>query len=64
MMNRNEKIVTWFQNETEKDEKELDKIKKDFVDYMKKVDKEEIFEKEKKPKMSLWHRMKKVLMGI
>jgi hypothetical protein len=63
MMNQNEKILNWLQKETEKDELELKISKENFLKGIKKIKKEDIFEETKKEKLSLWKRLKKVLMG-
>jgi hypothetical protein len=60
-MNREEKILTWLRNEIDTDKKELDKEKELLAKKIKKIQKSDIFKKEK---ISLWQRIKKVLMGI
>jgi|LakMenE18May11ns_1017448.scaffolds.fasta_scaffold9947355_6 hypothetical protein len=55
-----EKLQRWLDNEFEKDKKELENDKKKFIENLKKIKKEEIF---KTKKLSLWQRIKKVLMG-
>jgi len=48
--------------ETEKDKLELEREKNSIINQIKKIKKEEIFEK-KIEKLTLWQRIKKVLMG-
>jgi hypothetical protein len=52
-----------LKNEIEADEKELHREKMEFISQIKNLKKEEIIPTEKE-KMSLWQRMKKVLLGI
>ena len=59
----NQKILDWYQNEIEKDRAELDRNKKIIADSLKKKSKDIIFNKETK-KISLWTKIKRVLMGI
>jgi hypothetical protein len=56
MSQKTEKILNWYQKEIEKDKIETD-------NKLKKLKKEEIFE-DKFKKLTLWQRIKKVLMGI
>ena len=64
-MKKNSKALEWFQNELTKDKIELDKGKTDLINQIKKLKKEEIIPKEPEQpkKISLWMRIKKVLMG-
>jgi len=55
------KIQKWFENEIEKDKQELNIDKKRFIETIKGLNKEELF---KTKKLSLWDRIKKVLMGL
>lgn len=56
-----ERLQRWLDNEFEKDKKELEKDKKEFIENLKKIKKEQIF---KTKKLSLWQRIKKVLVGL
>lgn len=58
-----EKMLKWLQEEVKKDESNLDKEKIDFINKIKKIDKNYIFQT-KINKPNLWQRIKKVLMGI
>jgi len=61
-MTKKSKHLEWYQNELMKDKTDLDKEKLDFINNIKKLNKEDIIPpKPKKP--TLWQRMKKVLMG-
>jgi hypothetical protein len=55
--------LNWYQKEIEKDKIETDRKKVEFANKLKKIKKEEIFE-EKFKKLTLWQKIKKVLMGI
>lgn len=57
-----EKNLQWLKNEIESDEKELQRQKNEFISQIKKIKKEEIIPF-KNEKLSLWQRMKKVLLG-
>ena len=63
-MNKNEKILKWYHNEAQKDDIELKQHKENLINSIKKIDKSDIFEESKKEKITLWKRIKKVLMGI
>jgi hypothetical protein len=52
-----------LKNEIESDEKQLQKEKLDFISEIKKIKKQEIVPTNEQ-KISLWQRMKKVLLGI
>lgn len=62
MMNKNETMLNWLQNEVKKDNTEIEKEKNDFINHIKKVKKNTIVGNEIK-KLTLWQRIKKVLMG-
>jgi hypothetical protein len=54
----------WLNNEYEKDKKELEYDKKKILDEIKKLKKEDIIPiKTKEKKLSIWQKLKKVLMG-
>lgn len=56
-----EKEIDWLKNEVEKDRIELEKEKKEFIESIKGIKKEEIVKPEEE--LTLWKRIKKVLMG-
>ena len=56
-----EKELDWLKNEIEKDKIELEKEKKEFINSIRNVKKEEIIQKE--DKLTIWKRIKKVLTG-
>jgi hypothetical protein len=62
-MSKEEKILKWYQSELDRDNVQLQKDKNEFINSIKKIDKEKIFETELK-KITLWQRIKKVLTGI
>lgn len=57
-MSRLSKLVTWLNNEVEKDNKDLQEEKSKFISEIKSIKKEDLFKKEK---LTLWKRIKKVL---
>lgn len=61
MKNPSEQL-NWLKNQMNKDKQELDYEKLKFIQEIKKTKKEEILPQPKK-KLSLWERIKKVLMG-
>lgn len=56
-----QKLLDWLNNEKKKDSVEVEKIKKDFANQMRTMRKEDLF---KKPKKTLWMRIKKMIWGI
>jgi hypothetical protein len=60
----NQKILDWYQKELEKDIIQIENDKKKFANSIKKVKKQDIFITEKVEKLTIWKRIKKVLMGI
>jgi hypothetical protein len=62
MMKNQSTQIKWLEKEITKDQVELDKEKKDFINEIKKLKKEDILPK-KTEKITLWQRIKKVLMG-
>jgi hypothetical protein len=59
---RLEDIQDWYNNEIEKDKLDLETEKKQFIEEIKKIKKEEIFPKPKtEEKLTLWKRIKKTL---
>ena len=54
--------LDWLQKEILKDSLELEKEKSDFINELKKYKKEDILPKPPK-KLTIWQRIKKVLMG-
>jgi hypothetical protein len=63
-VSRTEGMQEWLKNEIKKDEKELENEKSKFLKEIKKFKKEDIVPlKKETPKLSLWMKIKKVLMG-
>jgi len=59
-----QKLQKWLENEIEKDKLELNREKNQFISQIKKIKKDDIISSKKEPiKLSLWTRIKKVLMG-
>jgi hypothetical protein len=53
----------WLNNEIEKDQIDLLSEKNKFIDQIKKINKEDIIPVKKEIKLTLWQKIKKVLMG-
>jgi len=62
-MKDKQQALNWFQTQTNKDNQELEREKKQLIENLKKIKKEELFSV-KKEKLTVWQRIKKVLMGI
>lgn len=59
-----EGMQDWLKNEIEKDSKELEMDKLRFLKEIKKLNKEDIIpKKEIKIKLSLWQKLKKMMLG-
>jgi hypothetical protein len=61
-MTNNKKILDWYDKELKKDQIELESQKKVIISKIIKENKDGLFEKSKK--ITLWQRIKKVLMNI
>lgn len=57
------KTQQWLNNEIEKDVLNLKNEKNRFIEQIKKIKKEDIVLKQKEIKLTLWEKIKKVLMG-
>ena len=55
-------ILAWYETQTKKDELSILKVKEEFINTIKKVRKEDVVNTTPK-KLTLWQRIKKVLMG-
>jgi hypothetical protein len=53
----------WLNNEMEKDQIDLDSDKKRFIKQIKMIKKEDIIQQKEEVKLTLWQKIKKVLMG-
>ena len=62
LLTREEQAVGWLKNEIEKDNKELQVEKERMISSLKQTKKEEILKP--KEELTLWKRIKKVLMGF
>lgn len=58
-----EKELGLLKSEIEKDKIELEREKKEFIESMKGLKKEEILTKEQEEELSLWKRIRKVTLG-
>jgi hypothetical protein len=61
-MKTNSNLLNWLETEMNKDKIELEKEKSDLINELKKYKKEDILPKPPK-RITLWQRIKKVLMG-
>ncbi len=62
MKKKSEQQLEWLEREMNKDKIELEKQKKDLIDKIKKLKKEDLLPK-KPEKISIWKRLKIMLMG-
>ena len=62
MKKKSEQQLDWLMSEMTKDKIELEKEKNDFIKKIKKMNKEELLPK-KPEKISLWRRLRMMLMG-
>jgi hypothetical protein len=58
-----QKTLNWYSNEKKKDNKELDIEKNEFIRKIKGINKDEIINQKPK-KITLWERIRKVLINI
>ena len=58
-----QKILNWYSNETKKDKQELDTEKNEFIRKIKGMSKDDIVNQKPK-KITLWERIRKVLINI
>jgi|LakMenEpi03Aug12_release.lakeMendotaPanAssembly.Ray.scaffolds.fasta_scaffold08476_22 hypothetical protein len=61
-MEKNQKLLKWLENEQLKDKNELDIEKRNLINQLKRLKKEDVLP-EKPKNLTLWQRIKKVLMG-
>jgi len=62
MKKNSEQMLNWLQREKDKDYLELERNKQDLINKIKKINKEDILPK-KPEKLSIWKRLKIMLMG-
>ena len=63
MKQKEQQILNWLENEKRKDNLEIKSAKEKFIREIKGLDKNEIFEKPKEEKLTLWQRIKITLLG-
>ena len=61
-MEKNQKLLKWLENEQLKDKNELDIEKRNLINQLKRLKKEDVLP-EKPKNLTLWQRIKKELMG-
>jgi len=59
--NRNQSILNWLESEKLKDSKDIENIKRKYIQEIKELKKEEIFQEPKK--LTLWQKIKILLSG-
>ncbi len=62
-LSRLEGMQQWLNNEIEKDQNGLTNEKNQFINNIKKINKEDIISVKKEIKITIWEKIKKVLMG-
>ena len=63
ILTEKEKNLQWLKNEIESDERDLEREKMAFISQIKQLKKEDIVSV-KEEQLTLWQRIKKVLLGI
>lgn len=63
-MTEKEQHLEWLKNEIEKDAIDLENEKKKLIEQIKNLKKEEIVKPKEQNKITIWKKIKKVLMGI
>jgi hypothetical protein len=61
MSQRTEKVLNWLTSEKNKDERDLEREKKLFIQQIKKIKKDDLFPKQKK--LTLWQKIKILILG-
>lgn len=61
-MDRFQTILNWLEKEKKKDKIQLEKSKLDYINEIKGLDKSQIFKNETK-KMTLWEKIKIIILG-
>jgi len=61
MTQDNQRILSWYENQKKKDQKEIELAKKKFIEEIKKIGKNELFKEPKK--LSLWQKLKIMILG-
>lgn len=64
-MKNQSKHLKWLETQVKKDEVKLQQEKENFINSLKKLKKEDILPKVEEPKkLTLWQKVKRVLMGL
>lgn len=63
-MTEKEQHLEWLKNEIEKDAIDLENEKNKLIEQIKNLKKEEIVKPKEQNKITIWKKIKKVLMGI
>jgi len=63
MTQKKQQILNWLNKEKERDNLEIKSTKQKFISEIKGLKKENLFEKPKEVKLTLWQRIKIVLLG-
>lgn len=59
--NRNQSILNWLESEKLKDSKDIENVKRKYIQEIKGLKKEEMFQEPKK--LTLWQKIKILLLG-
>lgn len=62
MQGKNSKLLSWLENEKQKDNNELNQEKQNIINQIKGLSKIDVLP-EKPKKLTLWQRIRRVLMG-
>lgn len=63
MTQKKQQILNWLNKEKERDNLEIKSTKQKFITEIKGLKKEDLFEKPKEVKLTLWQRIKITLLG-
>jgi hypothetical protein len=63
MTQKKQQILNWLEKEKERDNLEIKSTKQKFISEIKGLKKEDLFEQPKEVKLTLWQRIKIVLLG-
>lgn len=55
--------LNWLTREKVRDQKQLDVTKKQLIEEVKQLNKEQLFKKNEPPKLSIWKKIKLILLG-
>lgn len=56
-------LINWLDKEKNKDRLEVERTKEKFIKEIKGIKKEDLFKKQEQPKLTLWKKIKLILLG-